>query len=239
MRLHPDASVCDECDYWLPEVDAFKCQSPQVQKKREWAREYADLELVTTPDLLEFAPGAVYFPFFAPEIPPPPPERQTRSSIDGVFKIVHATNHPGIEGTSGIEDAVNALTERGYAIEFCFLQGVSHERVLSELADADLSIGKMKMGYYANAQIESMMLGVPTITSVRPDFVTPELVESGLILTDLDHLEETLQHLLDNPAELEEKCRIARSSIERLHDNDELADRLIAMYRSLVSGEGA
>ena len=48
-------------------------------------------------------------------------------------------------------------------IQYVELTGVTHERVLRELADADLSIGKMKMGYYANHQIESMAAGMRMI----------------------------------------------------------------------------
>ena len=111
--------------------------------------------------------------------------------------------------------------------------GVPHERVLSELATADLAIGKMKMGAYANAQIESMAMGVPTVTYVRPEFVTPDLEHSGFILTSLGKLEDTLDFYLRNPDALEAKRRIARDSILKLHDNDRLAARLIAIYDRL------
>jgi len=89
------------------------------------------------------------------------------------------------------------------------------------------------MGAYANAQIESMAAGVPTLTYVRPEFVTPELEASGFSLTSLENLENTLDFYLRNPEALEEKRRIARESILRLHDNDLLAKRLIGIYERL------
>ena len=82
------------------------------------------------------------------------------------------------------------------------LNGVTHDEVLAELADADLAIGKMKMGYYANAQVESLMAGVPTITYVRPEFMTDELRESGFIFATLDTLEAVIEHYLANPEAL-------------------------------------
>jgi glycosyltransferase involved in cell wall biosynthesis len=228
MALHPDVNICQRCDY-----DATLCRSPQNAARRALAARYADHALVTTPDMLEFVPGAEHFTFFAPEALPPPATRPARGS--GRFRIVHATNHPGIEGTDEIAAAIERLRARGRDIEFVFLKGVPHERVLAELATADLAIGKMKMGAYANAQIESMALGVPTVTYVRPEFVTPELENSGFILTSLGNLEDTLDFYLRNRDALEAKRRIARESILKLHDNDRLAHRLIAIYERVKS----
>ena len=92
----------------------------------------------------------------------------------------------------------------------------------------------MKMGYYANAQIESMVCGVPAVTYVRPEFITPEMEESGLILTDLARLEQTIEFYLTHPDELAKKRDKARSSILRLHDNKKLATKLIGFYRQLL-----
>jgi glycosyltransferase involved in cell wall biosynthesis len=94
----------------------------------------------------------------------------------------------------------------------------------------------MKMGYYANAQIESMMLGVPTVTFVRPEFMTTDLEESGFIICELAELEEVLEHYLRHPEELSYKRARARPSIEELHNNGELARRLIGIYQQLAAG---
>jgi len=224
--LHPRMNICQQCDY-----DAF-CETKSCGRRRALARKYGDYFLVTTPDLKDFVPEAEHLPFFAPEIEeePAPP---ARLNSDRIFKIVHVTNHPGLEGTDQIRDAVERLREKGHAIHFVFLRGVPPDQVIREYRDADLAIGKMKMGWYANAQIESMALGVPTITYVRPEFMTDELRDSGFIFTTLEGLEQTLEYYLTHPEELEKKRRIARSSILRLHDNAKLCRRLIDLYASL------
>jgi glycosyltransferase involved in cell wall biosynthesis len=227
MALHPEVNLCQVCDY-----NATICTSPENLRRRELARRYADHVLVTTPDMKDFAPEAEHFPFFAPEDLPPPGDRRA-AGRGGRFRIVHATNHPGLEGSADIRAVIDRLKARGHAIDFVFLRGVSHEAVLDAHRDADLAIGKMKMGYYANAQIESMALGVPTVTYVRPEFITSELRESGFVLCHLHDLEATLERLLTHPEELAAKRAQARASILRLHDNDALAQRLIRLYRSL------
>ena len=226
VRLHPEMNICEDCDY-----GATACKGEINLKRRRLANKYGDLSLITTPDLSDFAPDAIYLPFFAPEIEPAVSWKQKRGAHR--LKIVHATNHPGIEGTEYIQKAIDNLVNQGYEIDFVSLTNSSHDRVLEEFATADLTIGKMKMGYYANAQIESMVMGVPTITHVRPEFMTEELRESGFIFSTLNELEETIRYYLDHPEELLMKRRIARSTILRIHNNERLVDQLVRMYQSL------
>lgn len=224
MALHPQVNICQVCDY-----NRSVCR--EGKERVNLAQKYGDLFLVTTPDMRDFVPEAIHFPFFTPEIEYEQYAPVAKKCKPGdEFKIVHVTNHPGIEGTEQIQAAVERLCAKGYKINFVFLRGVTPEQVLQEYRDADLSIGKMKMGYYANAQIESMFLGVPAVTYVRPEFMTPELESSGLIFTTLADLENTLEYYLTHPEELEKKRQIARSSILQLHHNERLAQQLIEAY---------
>lgn len=225
MALHPEVNICQVCDY-----NARVCKGEVNQMRRRLAAQYADYTIVTTPDMKDFVPHAEHVPFFTPPVVMPEPAAREKKQA---FRIVHITNHPGIEGTAEIEAAINVLREKGYAVDFVFLKGVDNDTVLRELQTADLSIGKMKMGYYANAQIESLHAGVPAVTWVRPEFVTEELKNSGLILTDLQHLAETLEYYITHPDELESKRRIAVQSAEELHNNAALAARYRRIYLSL------
>ncbi|HOX23412.1 MAG TPA: glycosyltransferase, partial [Elusimicrobiales bacterium] len=170
--------------------------------------------------------------FFAPQ--DIPGYRKPASATARPFKIVHVTNHPGIEGTSAISTAIENLRAKGFDIEFLFLSGKPHDEVLRAFADADLTIGKLKMGHYANAQIESMALGVPAVTYVRPEFMTPELKDSGFIFTELDKLESILEYYIGHPPQLQEKRAKARASILRLHDNAAILQRLKYCYKELT-----
>jgi hypothetical protein len=184
----------------------------------------------------DFVPEAIHIPFFITR--PDPPLRPNTAA--GPFKIVHATNHPGIEGSRQIRLAIDALKAKGHAINYVELTGVTHARVLAELAGADLSIGKMKMGYYANLQIEAMMAGVPAVTYLRPQFITDALRQSGFIFADLETLEGVLDHYLSHPDALAGKRALARSSILSLHDNAAIAAQYQALYAGVrLAGRGA
>ena len=224
MALNPSMNICQECDY-RPRI----CETRASIHKRALVRRIADAILVTTPDLLDFWPDATILSFFVPpDLEMHDPSAKTNN--DNTVTIVHATNHPGIEGTASVERTIESLQKEGYPLRWIFLKGATHDAVLEAFAHADLSIGKMKMGTYANAQVESMALGTPAITHVREEFMSQELRESGFVLTNLDELKDTLRRLLEDPTLLAEKTEKARSSILRLHDNDKLADRLFEIY---------
>jgi hypothetical protein len=225
LALHPSGSICEECDY-----RPYICEDRLTRHRRALAEKYGDAFLVTTPDLKDFAPAATHVKFFRPESVAPAVDGASHPTI----RIVHATNHPGIEGTRHIERAVQALKAKGLPIELTVLRNVTQQDVLAALATADLSIGKMKMGYYANAQVESLASGVPVMTWVRPEFRTPEMESSGLILTSLDDLEATLEDYVRHPEKLAAKRAIARASAERLHDNAAIARQMADIYRGLV-----
>lgn len=226
MALHPAVNICQDCDY-----NATICRSPQSAMRRDLAGRYGDVTLVSTPDLLDFIPEGIHVPFFAPpDVAPAPESASPRWPDKAVFKIVHTTVHPGIEGTAQIQDAIRRLQQKGWPVQLEFLHLVEHRKVLDALRDADLAIGKMKMGYYANFPIEAMASGVPTVTYVRDEFMTDELRNSGFIFSTLPALEATIEYYLQHPDKLADKRARARSSVLALHDNDLLAQRLIGLY---------
>jgi hypothetical protein len=225
MALHPDCNICSECDH-----DPPICMTAVSAARREQARRFGDMVMVTTPDMLDFNPDARHFPFFSPTGGTPVERRRDPGRA---FKIVHVTNQPGIEGTRHIQAAIDRLKKKGFDIDFVWIHDRPHDDVLKELADADLAIGKMKMGYYANAQIESMAMGIPTVTHVRNEFMTDELRDSGFIFATLESLESTIEHYLRHPEDLAAKRARARGSILALHDNDALAGRLAQFYAAL------
>lgn len=225
MELNPEINICQKCDYYIPYEKKYGCQVGRVKRRRELAVRYGDAFLVTTPDLKDFVPGAVYLPLFAPQAGAP-----EKKSVSREINIVHVTNHPGIEGTDEIEAVMEGLKKEGFAVNFRKFSGISYDKALEAYAGSDLSIGKLKMGYYANSQIESMYCGTPAITFVRPRFMTEDMRNSGFIFSSIERLKDTMEYLLAHPEEIAKKRSIARESILRLHDNEVIARRLLGLY---------
>lgn len=228
MQLHPKMNICQQCDY-----NATVCTSRFNKMRRQVTNKYGDLFLVTTPDMQDFVPQAKVMPFFAPDSNLYQIKKTTVKKVSSSLRIFHTTNHPGIEGTNQIQSVIERLKSKGHPIEFVFLKDATHEQVMEECSKCDIAIGKMKMGHYANAQIESMTLGIPTITYIRPEYMTEELKNSGFIICSLDELESTLEFYLNHPECLAEKRRIAHSSILKIHDNHQITEKLIKYYQEL------
>lgn len=229
LALHPTWNICSSCDYQSP-----PCKRPANQNKKELARKYSDLTYVTTPDLKDFYPEGKHLPFFTP----------FNSLLDDTvsndhwpdrekFVIVHATNQPGIEGSEEIKLIVNKLIKQGHPIEFKFLTQLPYDIVLKEYAKADLTIGKMKMGYYANSQIESLYLGTPAVTWIREDFITEKILNTSLILSDLSKLDKTIIDLMYDTKRLKSLRKKSKSSILRLHNNEEICREIISDYENI------
>jgi glycosyltransferase involved in cell wall biosynthesis len=215
-------SACSECDY-----PKDYCENPGKTRLRKLAEKYGDVFLVTTPDLLDFNPDAIHFPFFSPSI-----ERSkvaAKRGGDAEFEIVHSTNHGGIDGTVHIAAAVDKLKKEGFDVHLNILKRVAYPEALAYYKGADLSIGKLFMGYYANAQLESMLLGTPVLCYIREDL---KRYMDGLEIpsVDKDSLHETLKTLLKDAEKLAELAESQRERCENIHDNKRLAEHLIKLY---------
>lgn len=224
IKLHPKLNICQSCDY-----DRF-CISKENVLKMKSASKFGNKFLVTTPDMLDFVNNGIHIPFFTPTDIDFNKEKVQKLYPSRSIRILHWTNHPGIEGSNRIVFAIELLRKKGYKIDFIFLKGVNRGQIIEEIFKADLTIGKMKMGYYANSQIEAMYCGIPTITWVRPELMTDELKNSGFIFSHLDDLENTIEYYLKHPNELLKKRSIARNSIQRLHDNKKIAYHYKKIY---------
>jgi len=220
--------ICRDCDY-LPTP---LCEARENRRRRWAASHLAHHVLVTTPDMRDFFPQAIHLPFLPPaRLPEVLPREPWTPAAGRPLRIVHVTNQPGIEGTYAIRRTIAALVREGRSIEFEHICGVDHEAVLQAYATADLAIGKMLMGYYANAQIEAMSLGLPTITWVRDDLRHPGLEGGGLIICSLAQLGEVLADLMDHhPEQLHQAAAAARMTVAALHDSAAIVARLRDCY---------
>jgi glycosyltransferase involved in cell wall biosynthesis len=227
LQLNPELNCCQECDY--PED---YCDDPRKDLLGDLAKRYGDLFLVTTPDLNDFFPEAIHFPFFLPELPDKKPTSLgEKGTLKNTFRIMHVTNHEGIDGTRYIVEAVNKLKEKGYSIELIMPRKVPFQEILSLYPQVDLTIGKLRMGYYANAQIESMYFGIPTMCYIRESFLK-KIPDCPIINVRPENLYEKLKYCLDHPDEMVARGRRGLEFVRKYHSGDLLAKRLIDLYQN-------
>jgi glycosyltransferase involved in cell wall biosynthesis len=225
MKLNPDLNCCQGCDY--PEG---YCHDLYKESLAEQARKHGDHLLVTTPDLKDFLPQATHFPLILPELPDQPPPFLERKGQRDVFKVLHVTNHEGLDGTRYIIEAVRRLREERVAIDLIVPRKIPFQEMLRMYQEADLTIGKLTMGYYANAQIESMYFGLPTLCYIREVFLE-EIPDCPIINVRPDNLYEKLKYYLAHRDELTEIGRRGPDFVRKYHSGPLVARRLIEMYR--------
>jgi hypothetical protein len=131
---------------------------------------WADVTLVSTPDLLEFVPGARLMPGpvdLAKWTPRPP--RTTPVSHSDPVRILHAPSDREIKGTSHLLATIERLKAAGYPVELLLLEGVPHDEVAEFCSTADIAVDQLMIGAYGTVSIEMMAKGVPVVCRIRED----------------------------------------------------------------------
>jgi len=226
LQLNPGLNCCQECDY--PEE---YCEDRRRDFLAQKARRYGNLFLVTTPDLNDFFPEATHFPFMLPELPGQIPPLRRKEHLGTPSKILHLTNHEGIDGTNYLVKAANRLREEGYEVELIIPQKVPFQEILRMYPEVDISVGKLRMGYYANAQIESMYFGIPTMCYIRKSFLE-KIPDCPIINVRPETLYDKLKYCLDHPDEMMARGRRGPEFVRKYHSGDLLAKRLIDLYQN-------
>ncbi|MGK7344310.1 MAG: hypothetical protein ACNS63_00695 [Candidatus Nitrospinota bacterium M3_3B_026] len=228
MALNPDLNCCQECDY--PEGS---CDTEWQMDRINTAFRYADCVLVTTPDLLDFAPSATHIPFTIPygididSITPAP-------RAEGVFRVVTSSNHHGVDGTPHVRDAVSRLREEGKSIELVEVHDMNYMDALAVYKSADLYAGKLMMGYYNNANIETMLMGVPNMSYIREKYLR-DIPDCPIIIARPETVYDQLRNWIDRPEELRKLGKRSREFVLREHDPGRVARMIIDKYNEALA----
>src|SRR5215218_10581006 len=188
----------------------------------------AGAEIVGSFDALRWVPKAEMIPpglDLRPFTPRPPSDRERPI-------IVHAPSSRARKGTEYVIAACAQLP-----VELDIVEGVPHDEARERYARADIAVDQLNAGWYGIFALEAMALGKPVLSYLLPEAVQETERAVG---ADVPIVPVTKETLRDRIAELaatpEERRRIgaaSRSYVERVHDADKGADRLIEIYASL------
>lgn len=148
------------------------------------------LNLTSEIDLLDRLPGMKYL-YLPIDIARLPAKVENDSDI---IRIGHAARNRELKGSDRIE-AVVANLQHKYNVDFLMIENVNHEKGLEIKARCDIFVDQITdMGGwgYGASSVESLAMGIPTLTLINPrvaEFlgdhpfvsVTPETLESELI----------------------------------------------------------
>jgi hypothetical protein len=231
VAKHPTFNLCQECDYPIG-----SCDTDAQRKRLATVRRYGDIFFVTTPDMCDFFPEAEHMPFIAPygidmnAVAPAP-------RTPGVLRVVTSSNHPGLDGVRHIRMAIDRLRVEGVPVELIEVVDLPYREALAIYKSADLFCGKLRMGYYNNSNIETMIFGVPNMSYIRDEFLAG-IPDSPIIIARPDTVYEKLKEALSDPRALAERGRRGPEFIKRHHDPNMVIERMLRRYENAWKARG-
>jgi len=188
----------------------------------------ADAEIVGSYDALRWAPEAHVVPpglDLRPFTPVPPSDAHRPL-------VVHAPSNREKKGTRYVIEACERLE-----IDLDIVEGVPHDEARARYARADIVVDQLNAGWHGVFALEAMALGKPVLAHLKPDVVEKSAAGFGIRLpivpASKDTLVENLRPLVENAALRREIGAQSREYVERVHDIDRIADRLLEIYARL------
>ncbi len=219
LATHAHAT-CTECD------PPFCLPARQRRILRE-AGKHAHAEIVSTPDLLESATRAqqVHVAVWLPDYEPLPFRETPRL-------VLHAPTNRGIKGTRFVLKAFDALRPKFPGVEFRVVEKLDGAALHTAMAECDVFVDQLQMGWYGMVSAEAMAFARPTMAWIRPDF-EPRLKDGPVVRTSIETLASDLEALLTDAPRRRELGERSRAYVEREHDAVVVAHRLADIYRSV------
>jgi glycosyltransferase involved in cell wall biosynthesis len=215
----------------LRKKSVFHYLGSDIRGKRSAELAYgkrADAEIVGSFDAIRWVPEANVVPpgLDLREFTPVPPSDNPRPLV------VHAPSNREKKGTRYVIEACEQLP-----VDLDIVEGVPHEEARARYARADIVVDQLNAGWHGVFALESMALGKPVVAHLKPEVVDRSAAGFGVRVPIVPATKETLvdalRPLVEQPALRREIGAASRAYVEQVHDIDRVADRLIAVYRSL------
>jgi hypothetical protein len=189
----------------------------------------SDLNITTEFDHLSLHPN-VRFSFLPFEVG----RFKMREKENDRLRICHAPRNRLLKGTSRIIEVCRDM-ERKHGVEFVLIEGKPHEEALRLKATCDIAIDQIGdkggTGYGVNS-LETLSMGIPTLTSFTPEF-EKYLPDHPFISVNATTLPERLEQVIKD-GELRSRKRVeGRRFVEKYHEAEKVVLSIYAMYREL------
>jgi glycosyltransferase involved in cell wall biosynthesis len=188
----------------------------------------ADVQIVGSYDAARWVPEAEVVPpgLDLSEYMPRPPSEAERPLV------VHAPSNRARKGTAHVIEACAQLP-----VELEIVEGLRHDEARERYARADIVVDQLNAGWHGVFALEAMALGKPVVSHLKPDVVERSAESFGarvpIVQATADTLVDALRPLVEDVDLRRRLGAQGRAYVEQVHDIDGVADRLLAIYRSL------
>jgi glycosyltransferase involved in cell wall biosynthesis len=188
----------------------------------------AGAQIVGSYDAARWVPEAEVVPpgIDLRDFTPAPPSGRERPVV------LHAPSSRARKGTEYVIAACEQLP-----VELRIVEGLRHDEARELYRDADIVVDQLNAGWYGVFAIEAMALGKPVVTYLAPGLAEQAERRYGtkvpIVGATKETLVEALRPLVESPARRREVGAASRAYVERVHDIDRIADRLLDIYSRL------
>jgi glycosyl transferase family 1 len=188
----------------------------------------ADARVVGSYDAIRWVPDADVIP------PGVDLKRYTPSPGRGGERplVVHAPSRKASKGTEFVEAACAQLP-----VDLDVVHGVTHDEAVERYRRADIVVDQLNAGWYGLFAIEAMALGKPVVTFLHDEAVKRTEEAFGVPVPIANATKETLadvlRPLVEDADERRRRAALSRAYVEAVHDDEKIADRLLALYARL------
>jgi len=192
--------------------------------------EMSDLKLTSEFDHLAMKDDLEYV--FYPYDPSELPAIQTEKDFTKI-RIVHSPTNRLYKGTDLILSVIEKL-KQSFSFEFLLLENLPRNEVLSIKSQCTISIDQVGGSFggtgYGKAGIESLAMGIPTITNMTEDYVHWLPENPFIVANTAKQLEESLIELIESP----ELCHMlgekGKQWVHSHHSYEKVNEHLKSLY---------
>ncbi len=191
----------------------------------------ADLSITSEYDHLALKPDLeyIFYPYNSAELPEPLPNESD------TVRIVHSPTNRAFKGTDIILEVIGRIQQQR-KITFHLLEGRPRQEVLGVKRGCDICIdqvgGAMGGTGYGKAGIETLAMGIPTITNMTCDYSEWLPENPFVVANDADTLYDRLIELIDSPSLRRQLGARGQKWVHAYHGFGSVNSRLMSLYRT-------
>jgi glycosyltransferase involved in cell wall biosynthesis len=199
----------------------------RAPEELEWSKR-AGARVVGSYDAVRWAPDAHVIPpgIDLTDVEAAPPSDRDRPIV------LHAPSSRRRKGTEHVVAACSRLD-----VELEIVEGLDHREAFERYRRADVIVDQLNAGWYGVFAIEAMALGKPVVSFLRDEAVrrTEDAfgVEVPIVRATKETLAERLRPLVSSAEERRRIGAASRAYVERVHDAERVAERLLDLYAGL------
>jgi hypothetical protein len=190
----------------------------------------------TNPDLLLALPeDAAFMPYGNVE---PARHAVVPPREEGPVRFIHMPTDRDVKGTSLFRAAVEQLQREGIDCSLSLVEGVTNAEALAALAQHDVLLDQLRVGWFGAVAVEAMAMGKPAVAFLHPDDLArvPAAYAQALPIIPAapESVADTLRAIALGPrGALRDKGLEGRRFVETWHAPEVVAAAVTAAYRKL------